>query len=417
MFGTRPVPAPRRAPLWPLGALGVVIPTTYYGYMFFASSRPDISTMVAVSGAAISLLLVGSATSVLIMMLARALTAVSRRTSLPAGLIAGRDLASLSRPVIRATVAVSAAIMLATQLQVWTSVADSSYRAAQAQHHQNRDLSLLVEVPAHSPRVAQMVRDLPASVAALAIGTTSHGAQVVWGSCPAFEAVLGACPTTGSEYDPGAARLPQSRLWIEPGALLVQAPVTTTLPELPDGTPPTSFESIVLFATDQHPLSRDDMAALALRYEQPQTAIEGPGDLWLVGGLVDRDQGRWFGYGGALALVLVFVTAGFALTFEMTRIGRRFAPLSVLIGSPSFYYRLAAGVVGAPAVLAAASGLVVAAAIVLAPTRPGQGGLMPTGLHLALAVIALALAGVISVVAGRVTATAARGWVAAREGD
>ncbi len=417
VFGTRPVPAPRRAPLWPLGALGVVIPTTYYGYMFFASSRPDISTMVAVSGAAISLLLVGSATSVLIMMLARALTAVSRRTSLPAGLIAGRDLASLSRPVIRATVAVSAAIVLATQLQVWMSVADSGYRAAQAQHQQNRGLSLLVDVPGHSRRVARMVEDLPSSIAALAIGVTDGGTQVVWGSCPAFEAVLGACPATGSEYDPDAVRLPQSRLWIEPGALLVRAPITTELPEVPSGAPPTSFESIALFATDGRQLSRDDIASLTLRYEQPQTAVEGPGDSALAGGLVDRDHGRWFGYGGALALVLVFLTAGFALTFEMTRIGRRFAPLSVLIGSSSFYYRLAAGVVGAPAVLAAASGLAVAATIVLAPTRPGQGGLMPTGLHVALGAMALALAVVISLVAGRVTATAAHVWVAAREED
>ena len=42
---------------------------------------------------------------------------------------------------------------------------------------------------------------------------------------------------------------------------------------------------------------------------------------------------------------------------------------------------------------------------------------MRTVLLLALGIIALALAGVISLVAGRVTAAAAHGWVAAREAD
>src|SRR5690606_6762347 len=169
VFGTRPVPAPRRAPLWPLGALCLVIPTTYYGYMFFAPSRPDISTMIVVSGAAVSLLLVGSATSVLIMMLAKALTAVSRRASLAAGLLAGRAAAPLPRPALRAHAAVRAASVHATRRRVWMPAGDSGYRAAQAQHQQNRGLRRLVVVPGHSRRVARMAEDLPSSIAARAI--------------------------------------------------------------------------------------------------------------------------------------------------------------------------------------------------------------------------------------------------------
>jgi hypothetical protein len=413
-FGTRPMPAVRPVPIWPLWLLIMVIPAVYYGYMYFRHSRPDLSSNIAIAGAGASLLLIGSATAALIMLMAHGMVAWSKRRSLPALLVAGRDLLSVSRPVIRATIAVSAVIVIVTQVQVWVSIADASYRNAQVQYALNQERSL--SLPLYE-ELLPALDDLPGSVAALATSSGIDGSQVVWGDCHAMTTVFGECPSEPTEFQRLLPQVPQSQLWIAQDALVVTAPLTSEPPTLP-GTMPLeeiSFGEILLFSTDQQPLSRDLLTRQLYEHDPVPVRLTGPSDSWLVGAVTDRDQGRWFGYGGVIALTVIFLTAGFALTFEMIRIGRRFASLSVLTGTTAPYYRIAAGVVGAPMLAAAVTGLVISTTIVLGPTSPGEGGILPTGLLVALSCLAVAITAVIVVICGRIIASTAQRWVTGRE--
>ncbi len=401
-LGARPVLAPLPAARWPVVILAVTVVASNAGYRYLYPIDPGVSTMVAIGGATVCIVLLGSACATVIRWSAARLLGRTRGSH-PVRLIAGRDLSVLSRPAVRATVGVAVIMVLAVQVSVWTSIASADQRVAEARVATDQGLSLVAAILPGAEELGPILVELPGAPHALVTTVPASGTPTVHGPCAVLMQVVGAC-----EGDlPAAPVIRQALLWLPDGTQIDVVDDLAALASVPSA-------SLLMFSSDGRPLDQDAIAAAFNRHVPAPISIERPGQAEVTGGRNYTDQGRWFDAGGLLGLMIIVATAGFSLSFEVLRLARRVAPLGVLVGAPRFYVRLAAGMIGIPLVATTVGGLVVATGLVLAPTAPDMQGELPVAAMGRMLGITGVASAVVVLLCARALADAAARW---RGGD
>ena len=236
-------------------------------------------------------------------------------------------------------------------------------------------------------------------MAVLAAVSTDEDDELI-GTCDALTVVFGRCQGDASE-----PRIPQVSAWLFPGTRL-RAVTDVRDAVLADPA------SLILVATGDDAIDPDEVRASLDPATTIGVDIDEPGHAMLVGSAVSTDQGRWLGAGAALGLLIVALTATFALGFHLLGLGRRLAVLSVLVDRPGFFWSLAARVVGVPMTVTLALGLVVSLGLALAPTAPGMSGTLPVGAIVVMTGGGLVVVAAVTALGGHSLSRASLRWVA-----
>jgi len=268
----------------------------------------------------------------------------------PVALVAGRELLTASRPVVRACAAVTLLSLFAIHAWALTAVSSTELRNALANYRANHDVALQLGVSGTRERAPQIAEALPAGVALLQFSGDYGAPQDVYGTCQDLEAVLGSCQAVPA----GRATfpVPQAQAWIH-GDTVVLHPLDRA------GTAPDPLAT-VLVSTDGKPLDRAALRRTIASSVTPAFELSYPIEGWVVPSAASQDQARWFLTGGLLGLLVVVAATACTLTFEMLRSARRFASLGVIVESPASFRRLGWGITGLPVVVAIVAGLGVA---------------------------------------------------------
>lgn len=405
-LGNRPEPTPSepsRRPVWLL--LATIIATNAL-YQFLLKTNPDMGSKALMLGAFVSIVLIGPCGAWVAYRWSSALGRWGRYSGSPSAIVAGRELRLLARPVARASVAVGATIIIVLQVAVWMSVADAFYKTAREQFTANNGLTLEVFTAPPTAQVAAQIRaELPDSVATLYLPVAgADGRPYVVGTCADLIATLGTC--TGGPV-PTSAKVPQTQLTVTPD-------FSVRVSDDPDADAANRTGRMLLVSTDGRPLPRDLITSVLNRHVQPQLGVLEPGEGTLVGTLVTADQGRWYGLGGIIGVVLMGVTAAFALGFEVARLAERFGALALFVGRRRVFLSLGMWLAGLPLLVVTMLGALVGLAVSIGPALPGRGGSMPISTLMWVAVVSILLSGVLSLAAARSIRSAGGGWRSGR---
>ncbi|MDR2454511.1 MAG: hypothetical protein LBD51_08270 [Bifidobacteriaceae bacterium] len=356
--GTRPQPAVKAAARWPAVFVVCLICAANGFYYYFYDRDPAIGAMLTCACAGSSLAFITGATALPLRGLANAVHRAAKRRGSASGVLVGRELQTMSRPALRASVAVSAAAILAVQVLVWCTVAGRQYREAVTAIEANSGVTLLAtSVPDDAlPAVAE--RLAPESVLLALAGE----GDVIVATCDAAELVIGDCARSSL----GRAEVTQIGLWVDGSARLVVVPSVADY--LGAGA-----SALLVVSTD----GSLDQAKVARAFNDEvgtPVGLEWPAGGDAVGGVIAKDQGRWFYAGGAWALLTVLAMGGFGLAIELDRLARRFAPLSVFVDRRSTFAAIAFGTGGLPLLASGTMGLAVGWLLVFAPIHLPDSG-------------------------------------------
>ncbi|MDR0504521.1 MAG: hypothetical protein LBG70_01760, partial [Bifidobacteriaceae bacterium] len=402
--GTRPVVDTRRAALWPLAVLCLIVLAAFWLFEQIYPVDPGAATMVVVGCGALAVAFASGATAALVRIAAHLLIAFGTRRSAPAALLVGRDLQVLSKPIIRTSVGLCAAMIIGVQVAVWAAVPDVAFREAKSIQQQNAGKVLTVGVVPNPAELRQIDADLPAGAVML---LSDPQLKVVSGTCAALQAVIGVCDGAV----PGQTPLAQARLWFDTTWQVAQY-------DSPESVPRTEAIELGIFAADGQPLNQDQVATAFHKHVAPPLSVEPPLQGWVVGAKIDVDHARWFQIGGVLAVGLVAIAGSFAMHTESTRLARRFASLGVLVDKTATYRSLAFGIAGLPLALAGLNGIVTAMGLVAAPIlNPTSDAAAPKGLLFALPIIVAVLTACMAGLTGRTLRLKAACWVVGEEED
>lgn len=399
-FGTRPVARPRRAARWPIGIVLASVIVANYGYSyFFRAGDPALGVAVVVGCAAVAGLSVTGLTSALIHRSGVALVRWSASgRGRAAALVAGRELTSAGRPVVRATASITLMAILVAHAWVLMAMSGAEQREAVLANNQNADRMLELQVGDPDVNLPLVGALLPDGVALLQIDGGWGEPKTVYGTCEHLEATLGACDAVRSDTP-----LPVRQ--VQPLA----AGDVTLLPLDEPGTGPRTLQTVLVSTNDQ-PIDRRAVRSVIRTEVTPVVDLGYYMEDWVVMAVARQDQARWILAAGACGLTIVLSTTGFALSFEALRTSRKFASLGVLEGRSGFYRRLGLWIAGLPILAAVTAGTVVAMLQVATEIALDEEVAPPWGAVLILVCLGIVAAVASGFVSGEVTRRAAHRW-------
>lgn len=330
----------------------VTIAISNYGYYYFFTIDASKGVMTIVGTAAISMMFLGPLVGVLNSRLSPWLVRFAKKMpSRPATMIAGRDLALIPRPAIRATIGISVLAMIIVHGTLLMAIPSEVVREARAVYSANAGVSLQTTgIPEDTTALPGVGADLGKNVAFIQIDGGIYDEQTVYGTCEDLVAILG----SREEYPPTATSvIPQANYWIKPGAAIKAVDSRGEAP---------ARAYVILFSIDQSPLPVEELTGLFRDNVSPVVGRSIVGENYLVPAIALHDQARWFALGGVAGLMIIVIAAAVALGFEVLRSARRYAGLGVLVDSWRFYLTLGAGVTAIPIMIATLCGVGIALA-------------------------------------------------------
>jgi hypothetical protein len=265
----------------------------------------------------------------------------------------------MSRPALRASVAISIAAVLTIQVLVWCTVAGRQYREAITSIDANRGMTMQATFTPTGEQLLAVAKHLAPQSVLLAV---EQPGDVVVATCAVAEAVIGDC----ARNTLGQPKVPQITLWADSSAKLVMVESVADY---------SKYEQATLLVVSTTSGLDHNLVARAFN-DQIATPIglEWPAGGDAVGGVIAKDQGRWFYAGGCWTLLTVLTMGAFSLAIELNRLARRFAALGLLVDRRSTFAAIALGSGGLPLLTSGITGLLVGALMVYTPTHlPGTG--------------------------------------------
>ena len=343
----RPVRAGSRATVRPVIALLAVLAAVNWLYALVNPTNPTTGTIVLFVGVLACVLLIGPVTASLLTALAGVVTAAASRGRRPVRMIVGRELASMARPAVRATIFMGVVALTATFATVLSTTPGDFLRQVIAASDVNAGRSVRFATGEGARWLPDLGRTLPEGQYLVGVQTDPiAGATALTASCETQVALLGRCAEDGP----------------------------TDLGALTDGTVPIvlrvwGLDDMTIVRTgDPRPgevlvISEDDRAVDTVALAQamrplvsPPPLITEPEASWVVGATVAIGQAGWIVVLGAVAGLFAVVMGSASLVAELARMRRRHRVFAIYAGGLNRHLGLGVGLVGLPLLLGAVVG-------------------------------------------------------------
>ncbi len=335
---------------------------------------------VYVLGTVGTLATVPAVIAVLVRWLGQRLVRLGNRRGLSGALVAGRWASASPGVITRLVATVVISIGLVSQVQLHMSRLGDPVREAQAVYQRIGDSALKTGIPDRPAQVGAFIRALPPDVHALAVTSGFEGARLT-GRCSALRELKVSCRDA-------KVRISDPRLQ----ELVAMSPGGAERVTLHKGAPEAAKDADELFLVRE---GGGDLPVSAIKRTAfrhlPHPEVDPIGMGWVAGAGWDLQATAWVRALGGIGIGLLALASVLNNLGDFLRLGRRLAPLSVLVGERRIFYATAAWAVLAPLVLAALVGT--AAAVWLGtPLELKAGAELPTSFVLAVLAGALALA-------------------------
>ncbi|MDR0504393.1 MAG: hypothetical protein LBG70_01085, partial [Bifidobacteriaceae bacterium] len=255
--------------------------------------------------------------------------------------------------------AISIAAVLTIQVLVWCTVAGRQYRQAITTIEANQNVTMLATAIPPENELTAIAQKLAPS--AVLIALANQGETVV-ATCLAAQAVIGDCSRPNIDNP----KVSQLGLWADQSAKVMIVESVSDYANYE--------ESALLVVATSGSLDKDKVTRIFNDQVATPIGLEWPAGGDAVGGVIAKDQGRWFYAGGCWTLLTILVMGAFSLSLETGRLARRFAPVSIFVDRKTTFAAIGFGCGALPLLLSGATGLVVGSLLVWAPTQlPGTG--------------------------------------------
>lgn len=419
--GARPRAATGRSRPWLVLVLVAIIAVQSYLYALIYPTDPGGASTISALAAGIVIVLLAPCGGAFLAFFGTVAMRLAHRTGSPVALVTGRELAALPRPALRTGAVIAAGVVVTVQavlLLAGPTQWESAARSAAAVDP--KATAVLEGVPSDDSWLPRADAGLPPRLALIQVEYDSVDPTVVRqvrATCAQIERLGSECPTDRSSWgevlgaQPIAAREALSfaiplKTQVEPVAVLGSD----------DATSPEIAPTYVIVSADGQALDDDEVARVLGAFVSPNVVVAHPWTSEVVGATTDLTHARWILVAGAVAGVVLIITAALALWFETVRIARRMASLSMMITRRRTTDALGVGLIGLPICAAAALGVLAAVGLATMPTSvPDSEIAMPWGYFTALAAIALTLSVSAGLVAARTVRAYGTCWIPADE--
>jgi|GEM_PF-3438093 len=398
----RPVRVEKEATGRPVLALLATLAAVNWLYSVVSPTNPTTGAVVLFTGVLLCVLLIGPVTASLLTSIAKYLGTHSRRRRRPTEMLVARELASMARPAVRATVFMGVIALAATFATVIATQPNEILRQAEARQAINAGRSLTFEAPDDAAWLPAFGRVLPTDLYIMAV---ARGLGAVDGeltaTCEAQIVVLGACaedtPVSLGSLTRGDAPL-LLQLWgLGPGTIVRSG-------EVRGG-------QVLVISDDGRAIDPVALTDAMRPLVSPQPMISEPDAIWVGGALVAARQARWILVVAAIASIFAATMGGASVVVELVRMRRRHRIFAVYAGPFARHLRLGLGLVGLPLFVGATVGAATALLVSYSAIVAGNASSVTVGaLLLGLTCFALTVATVVSLGAGLATYRRALGY-------
>ena len=343
----RPVRAGRRVTARPVLALLAVLAAVNWLYALVNPTNPTTGTIVLFVGVLLCVLLIGPVTASVLTAIAAAVTSAARRGRRPVRMLVGRELASMARPAVRATIFMGVVALTATFATVLSTTPGDFLRQVIAASDANAGRSVTFTTADTARWLPELEQALPAGQHLVGLQTDPvAGTRVLTASCEAQSALLGRC--AGDEQTPLGA--------FAGGDVPVVLRVWGMGPEtlVRTGTPQAG--EVLVVSEDESAVDTTALAGAMRPLVSPPPLITEPEQTWVVGATVAIRQARWIVVLGGVAGLFAVTMGCASLVAELARTRRRHRVFAVYAGGLHRHLGLGLGLVGVPLLIGAVIG-------------------------------------------------------------
>lgn len=334
---------------------------------------------------------------------------LGRHRGMPGSLIAGRQLTHDTGAHVRLVAGLAIAVVLLMQTQVWGSKLGLAAVEAQRVHAAVGDSVLVLSTPADPDLVQPVLDALEPDVLVLARTDEPAANQVrLQGPCAALRALELPCAADATVVEAPYGNVALQAVADFLGGSQLVAQVGPPVPPEADGVIGTSF---LLVSADGHPQSIAQVKETVNRQVAPALYVDSVGGLFLEGGQLLRDQGRWVSFLGAAGLILVALGIAVAAVAQSVQHSRMMAPLAAIAGRPRVFRVAATWRVLLPVVLSGGLGVALGRWLTSPITAPGAGGVLPTWVVPGSLAVSLFLGIALALLAARSSQRTAHAWL------
>jgi hypothetical protein len=360
----RPAAAGGRPRSWlvilPIG----LIAAQSWTYMLIYPNNPGAAATISALTSAAVIVLLAPTGGVFMALAAAAVLRAARWRGSPAGLVAGRELAALPRPALRIAAIIAGAVIITVQAVLLLAGPTHQETTARAAVAADPKLAISIQQEASATQLAKTADRLPGHLAAVLVETDSDDSSRVTTlttTCLQLERFGAPCGASGLTFAEVIAALPAEArdglVWtIPPFTPVIEARRLSGQPG-----------SLVIVSVDGSRIDRAGLTATLGKLVSPVPTLTDESGAWLAGATVSLHNARWLLAAGGMTATILFAAAVFALWFEVERVARRIAALTMMISSKRTTNALGIGLVGLPIAVATAIGVLAAAGFAAAP--------------------------------------------------
>ena len=343
----RPARAGHRATARPVIALLAVLAAVNWLYALVNPTNPTTGSIVLFVGVLACVLLIGPVTASLLTALAGAVTAAARRGRRPVGMLVGRELASMARPAVRATIFMGVVALTATFATVLSTAPGDFLRQVIAASDANAGRSVRITTGESARWLPDLGRTLPEGQHLVGVQTDPvAGTTVITASCETQTALLGRCA------DDGGADLGALTDGAVPVVLRVWGMDDTTAVRTGEPRP----GEVLVVREDDRAVDTVALSRAMRPLVSPTPLMTEPEASWVMGATVAIRQSGWIVVLGAVAGLFAVTMGCASLAAELARMRRRHRVFAVYAGGLHRHLGLGVGLVGVPLLLGSVVG-------------------------------------------------------------
>lgn len=391
----RPTPRVRPVSLWMLLVAPSVIAVSGWAYEQATPMGPNVTTLIYYVGVFCTVLSLPLFVAAVVQLAARGIHRLGRRTGQASAIASGRQLLAEPRALLRLAAALSIVIVLAVQVQVFSTKLSAQMIDAQRLEARTGDTVATIDVRGDDPTVLSVLQAAQryGDIVVVAGSADPDVPTEVVATCPVLKEVGLDC-TPGSPQALSGGVVTGLRALgdlVGSSSVVVRVADPTRAVVAPAGA--NGWTTTLLARADGGPLPIGEISDALAPTAVPAPRVETLAQSWLVAADDLQVKGRWITTFGTYAVAAAALALAAAAAAEFARMGLSTALWAAMGARRRVYVAMSAWRILLPMLVASAVGFTAAAWLAKPLLAPAEGGHLSTTAVLA----ELAVVGTVSI--------------------
>ncbi len=391
----RPTPRVRPVSLWMLLVAPSVIAVSGWAYEQATPMGPNVTTLIYYVGVCCTVLSLPLFVAAVVQLAARGIHRLGRRTGQASAIASGRQLLAEPRALLRLAAALSIVIVLAVQVQVFSTKLSAQMIDAQRLEARTGDTVATIDVRGDDPTVLSVLQAAQryGDIVVVAGSADPDVPTEVVAACPVLNEVgLDCTPGSPQALSGGVATgLRALGDLVGSSSVVVRVADPTRAVVAPAGA--NGWTTTLLARADGGRLPIGEISDALAPTAVPAPRVETLAQSWLVAADDLQVKGRWITTFGTYAVAAAALALAAAAAAEFARMGLSTALWAAMGARGRVYVAMSAWRILLPMLVASAVGFAAAAWLAKPLLAPAEGGHLSTTAVLA----ELAVVGTVSI--------------------